>query len=168
MGDKQQKPLSALLLTLFSVQMLLPLLLSLSVIFIKHQQRKLVKEHNAEKSFFTRIRLNDISGFDKNEEEFVYMGTWYDAARIITQDGETFVLAVPDKKETHIAELSDKHFERYSKKQSSSHTPFFTFLFFETPDVWHYAVTSPKKTYNYHTSSHAMAYLSLPSPPPWA
>jgi hypothetical protein len=170
MENRQGKRLSAFLLALFSVQMMLPLVFSLSVIGIKLSQEHLIEQHRDDHSFFAKIRVSDISGFTRDEKEFVYNDTWYDAEEFINENGESFILAIPDNKETDLDKLNATHFDRSGKKQSVSETaPFFTFLYYEAPYTVGFRIaTYDQRTYNVYSPSRTFSYVKDYSPPPWA
>jgi hypothetical protein len=170
MENRQRHPLSAILLVLFSVQLLLPLVFSLSVTGIRNSQEAVIEQHRHDKTFFAKIKVSDIAGFTQDEKEFIYNDTWYDAEGFISENGETYVLAIADKKETDLVKLNNTHFNRSEKKQSTRETaPFFTFLYYEVPHTTSFFIAlHDQKNYNIYSPSKTVNYVKDCNPPPRA
>ena len=147
------------MLGIFSLQIVLPFILSASLLFVTLWQRNLISQHRNNSNFFQQIRIpqNDKDIAFLNQDEFSYKGVLYDINSIKKENGDYVILAIADKSETKIQKTVVNQNESNEKQNTTTVKSFpFLFLFFEqTRQSMVYA-----RYFQEHTTTPYLYYLS--------
>ena len=170
MAGRQKRQLTFLLLGIFSLHLALPLILTLSVIFVKLSQQRVINNNAENTALFSRFSLEDIGGsIDPGEQEFSYNGMRFDIKSEKTENGKTIIYALADKKETQLDKVNSKQLESSDSVDNSTLKAFpFLFLYFETPsNGLVLSVPGHGKTYTLYTITVSEEFVGQSEQPPW-
>lgn len=169
---KPQKTVTAILFGMVSMQILLPLIILVAVIFVRQWQKDELRENQNNTAHFKQLRIseNDPELQLVDRDELLYKGVFYDVHSINKQNGEYSILALADTKETELEKVNAGQFEHSQDKKADNDLKIvpFVFLFYQKNNVWAQPVSVYKKeawtTFNAPLRS---VFLAKRVPPPW-
>lgn len=134
MSGKFQNKLATILLVFVVAQLIAPAILFFSIALVKNAQQKQIRENHLEPAFFEKLTLSstdyqNLVFIDK--KEIIYNGALYDL-HSVTRTGEQYILlALPDKAEAKLKEISAKIANPVQNAKLSTLLVAITFLYFE-------------------------------------
>lgn len=162
MAAKGRTPITRVLLGLVGMQILLPVVLSLTIMAIKGFQRRAIDGHNKASAMFVRFQLSDIAASISADREFCHNGMMFDIKSIEVENGKYVVYALPDEKENSLLKTKDQRGERVAGKVLP-----FVFLFHQHISAFRIAVYQRPPIYNDCYVRHATkTCMCVNSPPP--
>lgn len=154
--------LTASLLLFFSIQFMLPVLLSLSIFVVREQQQSYIASScdGFRQIRLTEQELNSVAV----DNEIEHDGMRFDIKSVTNENGVCIVTALPDSKETNLRKLQSSTTGKEKPESVTSSQPF-SFLYYEEPLQWHIPVLA-KSEQQFHYQDILRTSISLVVTPP--
>ncbi len=163
------KRISMLLLSVFLLQLIIPLLSLVSIGVVKEIQKGKILNHKGNEELLSRITLTKeeyktLQFIEK--KEFIFNKVLYDIAYVKYENGHYNIFAIPDNIENFLQNLNNRILQKlvfYIKK--SFHL--FSLLYFESQGIHRPSdYVFIKMQLNYKNSFFVNPFLKTPYPPP--
>lgn len=171
MQYKHRKKFAFALLGVITLQFLLPLGFFVSIKLVRDSQKEKICENYLKPAFFEKLSITEteyknITFIDS--KEMIFNGGLYDIHSVKKEsDGTYTVLAISDKKEAKLKEISKSISERDQKTGGNTLIPGLGFTFVECySDL---VILAPQQQTAFTSASFHLplnCFLAVPTPPP--
>lgn len=124
---------TALVMSVITLQLILPFVMSVGMLCIKEIQEYRIQHYAGNVSSLTRLDITGVEVVDGNEVKLA--GRWYDIAATTHERGRLIAYVIDDDDET---QLKDCPLSKGDKNGHDEHYRLapFIFLYYEKPAIW--------------------------------